>query len=317
MVSGIVTLPLEGRIAVFHPPAGYDLSALDAGRVEVIQPFRPDHDDAAARGLAVSVTPEGHYAAALVVLPRTKALARGLLAAARAVTDGPIIVDGQKTDGADSLLREIRARAETGEPLAKAHGKIFEVRGGDFAEWRSDPREVAGFRVPSGAFSADGPDPASVALAAALPKRLGSEVADLGAGWGYLSREILTRDGVTTLHLVEAGHDALDCARVNIPDPRARFHWQDARGFRPPRPLDTVVTNPPFHKGRRADASLGRAFIAAAGGMLKPSGALWLVANRHLPYEETLRATFREVREAGGDGAFKIVHAARPVRPMR
>jgi 16S rRNA (guanine1207-N2)-methyltransferase len=52
------------------------------------------------------------------------------------------------------------------------------------------------------------------------------------------------------------------------------------------------VTNPPFHVVRAADPGLGRAFVEAARGMLGPRGDLWLVANRHLPYEGALRAAF-------------------------
>jgi 16S rRNA (guanine1207-N2)-methyltransferase len=38
-----------------------------------------------------------------------------------------------------------------------------------------------------GVFSADGPDPASQALAAHLPEKLPTRMVDLGAGWGWLS----------------------------------------------------------------------------------------------------------------------------------
>ena len=313
----MVRLPAEGRIAVLHPPAGYDLSCLPRDRLTVAQPFRPDHDAALTRGYQALVEAEGHFEAVIVVVPRAKEAARALVAAGRELTGGPVVVDGQKTDGVDSLLRECRARGTVGEVLSKAHGKIFQIDGGDFAAWRAETRQVAGFAIPPGGFSAAGPDPGSVALARALPAALGRSVADLGAGWGFLSATILERAAVEVLHLVEADRRALDCARSNVTDPRARFHWADARSFRPPEPLDAVVTNPPFHSARRADPSLGRAFIAAAAGMLKPSGALWLVANRHLPYEGTLREAFGDVREAAGDGAYKIIHAARPRRPMR
>ncbi|NET52538.1 MAG: methyltransferase, partial [Merismopedia sp. SIO2A8] len=53
-------------------------------------------------------------------------------------------------------------------------------------------------------FSADGIDPASSILAAALPEDLGRQVADLGAGWGFLSAHVLTRESVGAVHLVEA-----------------------------------------------------------------------------------------------------------------
>jgi 16S rRNA (guanine1207-N2)-methyltransferase len=40
-----------------------------------------------------------------------------------------------------------------------------------------------------------------------------------------------------------------------------------------------------------------------------------MVANRHLPYEESLRARFGFVEELeGGNSRFKILHAAKPSR---
>jgi len=75
------------------------------------------------------------------------------------------------------------------------------------------------------------------------------------------------------------------------------------------------VMNPPFHTGRAADPSLGRSFISAARAMLTPGGHLWLVANRHLPYEAALGEAFRNVDQIGTDSGFKVYHASRPVRP--
>jgi 16S rRNA (guanine1207-N2)-methyltransferase len=74
---------------------------------------------------------------------------------------------------------------------------------------------------------------------------------------------------------------------------------------------------PPFHLGRTADPALGRAFITAAARVLAPSGSLWMVANRHLPYESTLAASFAKVEEIAGDTRFKVLHATRPARARR
>lgn len=317
--TGLVALPDSGAILVLRPPPDMDLSALPRDRTCIVQPFRPDHDALAAAGWACRPDlPEGErFAVALVRMPRARALAHGLVAAARAFTDGPIVVDGQKTDGVDSLLKEIRKRAEVEGPLAKAHGKIFVLRGGDFSDWAARPGQVGGFRTEPGMFSADAVDPGSVLLARALPGRIGRHVADLGSGWGYLSARVLQDPDVQTLDLVEADHDALQAARTNIDDPRARFHWADARTWRPAQPLDAVVTNPPFHETRAADPGLGRAFIESAAAMLLPSGTLWLVANRHLPYESTLRACFGSVDEIAGDARFKVLAARRPARRGR
>lgn len=314
--SGVAGLPTDGRIAVFRPRAGADLSALPRDRLQLIQGFRPDHDAFAALGYDTAVAPGGDFAAALVCLPRAKAEARGLVARAMALTGGgPVIVDGQKEDGIESLLRDCRRRGTVTEPVSKAHGKLFTILGGDFDAWAPDPQgtDIGGFVTAPGVFSADGVDAGSAALAAVLPVKMTGRVADLGAGWGYLAAQALNREGIAELHLIEADHAALDCARRNVTDPRARFHWADALTFRADPPFDAVITNPPFHDTRAADPALGRGFIAAAATMLKPSGRLWLVANRHLPYEAEARARFREVEELAGTGRFKILAAAKPV----
>ncbi len=316
--SGVFSIPPSGVIAVLRPRAGDDLSALPKDRVEVVTGFRPDHDHFAVQGYRTLAEAEGPWAAAVVCLPRARAAARALIALASAgvTPGGPVAVDGQKTDGIDSALKELRGRVDLSEPVSKAHGKLAVfAAGADFADWRARPAELPGrFVTLPGVFSADGSDRGSEMLAAALPADLGGYIADAGAGWGWLSQAILTHPKVKRLDLIEAEAEALNCARQNVADERARFHWADATTFRPDRLLDHVVMNPPFHTGREADPNLGLNFIRAAARWLAPSGALWMVANRHLPYDRALPDLFREVREIGGDGAFRLTRAAFPVR---
>ncbi|WP_225030147.1 class I SAM-dependent methyltransferase, partial [Xinfangfangia pollutisoli] len=241
-------------------------------------------------------------------------------AAAEAAPGAPIAVDGQKTDGIEPILRDLRDRVALSAPVTKAHGKlaVFPADAAALADWAAAPRQIeGGFVTRPGVFSADAPDRGSALLAQALPEVLGPKVVDLGAGWGFLSRAVLARKGVKRLDLVEAEADALACARDNITDDRARFHWADATSFRPENLAETVVMNPPFHTGRAADPALGAAFIAAARRMLAPDGTLWLVANRHLPYDAVLSAHFLSVETIGGDAAFRLIRAAKPKRPAR
>lgn len=315
--SGDVSLPEDGRVAVFGPRAGVDLSALPVGLCQIITGFKPDHDHLAGTGHDCVRRPEGRYGAAVVCAARVRALTEAMVAEAAAVTDGPVIVDGAKTDGVEPILRACRKRAAVGPVLSKAHGKLFSFPAGPgFEDWaRGDPREVAGgFVTLPGLFSADGIDPGSEFLADNLPAKLGARVADLGAGWGYLSRRVLARKSIEEMHLIEADIDALDCARRNVLDKRALFHWEDATRWHPPAALDTVIMNPPFHTSRSPDPGLGRAFIRAAARILAPKGQLFLVANRHLAYESELARNFAEVDEMQGTSRFKLLHAARPTR---
>ena len=311
--TGALELPAEGKIAVYRPQRGDDLSALPQGRVVVLTGFKPDRDHFAA---TYDVAPAPPYAAAIVCLPRSREAGRDLIARASAevAPGGWVAVDGQKTDGIDTALKDLRARVDLSESLSKAHGKLasFPV-GPDLSDWRAQPQLVEGFRTLPGVFSADGPDRGSILLAGALPALKG-KVADLGAGWGYLAAAILACPGVKRLDLVEAEADALACAKANITDDRARFHWADATTWRPETLLDAVVTNPPFHAGRSADPSLGLAFIRAARRMLAPDGSLWLVQNRHLPYDAALAEAFLIHQEVAGDGAFRVIHAQKPRR---
>lgn len=315
--DGVFAPPATGDIAVYAPREGDQFSALSIARVQIITGFRPDAEWFAARGYQMGNGVP--YVAALVCLPRAKEAARALISRAMAevVPGGPVAVDGQKTDGIDSLLRECRGMglAITG-PVSKAHGKLFVLTAGPaLAGWEARPKLIeGGFQTVPGVFSADAPDRGSVMLAAALPAKIGARVIDLGAGWGYLSRAVLTRDTVAELDLVEADQDALDCARANITDPRARFHWADARSFKPERPAHAVVMNPPFHTARTPDPDLGIAFLRAAARMLVPDGTLWLVANRHLPYDRVLAELFRQTEDIGGDAAFRLIRASHPLR---
>lgn len=311
--TGAVVLPDQGMIVVYRPRMGDDLSALPRDRVVVVTGFKPDHDHFAK---AFSVTPAAPYAAALVCLPRSREGARALisLAADEVAPGGIIVIDGQKTDGIDTALKELRGRVDLSDSLSKAHGKLASfLAGSGLEDWRATTRGIdGGFQTLPGIFSADAPDPGSVLLAAALPGDLGGKVADLGAGWGFLAREILRRPKVKRLDLVEAEADALTCAKANITDERARFHWADATTWKPESLLDVVVMNPPFHQGRDADPALGAAFLQAARRMLAPKGSLWLVANRHLPYDAVLSDAFLEYHEIAGTSAFRVIHATKP-----
>jgi len=323
--SGL-TLPQAGTIAVLHPRAGESLAPLPRERVQVVTPHFPDHAAFVAQGYTCAHSAEGDAAAALVCLPRSRAEAQDLIATACALTDGPVIIDGQKTDGVDALLKALRTRADVAEPISKGHGKIYWFPSPGAAamnDWRAGAITVPDasgqpFDTRAGLFSADGVDPGSALLAANLPATLYGTAVDLGAGWGYLSAALLARaPKIKALHLVEADARALECAQRNVTDPRAVFHWADATLPLPGLQADLVIMNPPFHAGRKGQPGLGIAFIRAAAALLRPSGQLWLVANRHLPYEAALTASFKRHEEVAGTPAFKVLMCEGPVRAIR
>ncbi|MEX0329364.1 MAG: methyltransferase [Ruegeria sp.] len=309
-------LTLAPPVSVIGATSAHDLSAVPAGS-QVVQPFKPFHDHFATMGFEAVPKADDKCHDIIVFLPRAKAQARALIQLACHRASGTVVIDGAKTDGVDSVLKDIRKKVAVQGPISKAHGKIFWFQADPtaFDDWAAPVTQVAGgFRTAPGVFSADGIDPASDLLRKTFPAKLGSRVADLGAGWGYLSAGLIADETLTSLHLVEADHTALTCARANVHDPRAQFHWADATTWRVDEPLDAVVMNPPFHTSRSADPALGQDFIRSAARNLGRSGDLWMVANRHLPYEATLTENFARVEEVAGDNRFKVFHASRPRR---
>jgi 16S rRNA (guanine1207-N2)-methyltransferase len=168
-------------------------------------------------------------------------------------------------------------------------------------------------------FAWDRVDTASALLASQLPVTLSGRGADLGAGYGYLAAELLRRcPRVTAIDLYEAEQRALESARINLAnatrdcarDVAVDYFWHDVTtGL--VRQYDVIVSNPPFHQGRADQPVLGQAFIVAAANALAPDGRLWLVANRHLPYEAMLAAHFGAVHSVVVQDGFKIIEASK------
>ena len=311
--DGLLILP-DGPICVMRPPVTYDISALG----------RPAHiahslftDSAAWSAAGYDVSQDiGEAKTVVVVTPRSKALARSMVAEACAHAE-LVIVDGYKTDGVDSLFKNCRKVLGDLPSVTKDHGRLFWFNASpDFADWKAPPPAIGphGYYTTAGVFSEGSVDKGSALLAAALPAKLPTRLADFGAGWGYLTSELLKRDNIKSIDLVEAEALSLECARLNVTDPRANFIWGDATQHRAEKGYDGIIMNPPFHTSRDAQPAIGQAFIAGAAKALASHGKLWMVANRHLPYEAHLRDHFRNVDELPGNGAFKIFHATRPQR---
>ena len=227
------------------------------------------------------------------------------------------------TAGAARFEKELSKVAGNIESLQKNKCRVFFAM--KHSQWDQEAlaqwRELGGSRTAEGTdlltragiFSPDHIDAGSALLADHLPGNIRGKVADLGAGWGYLSRVLLERcDGIQKLDLYEADARALGLARKNLPqsDTEVRFLWHDVT-----QPLNgiyhTIVMNPPFHTGQRQDVDLGIAFIRTAAAALRRGGSLFVVANRQLPYERELDALGLVWRKAAEDSTFKLLFAER------
>lgn len=296
------------------------------------QGFRPEADALQRVGVASSPrVADGSHARVLLLLPRQRDQSRALLARglAQLGPDGVLVASLANKEGARSAEADLSRLAGSVHSLSKNKCRVFWVSASAAtidrdlqATWLAldSPRPIAGGRFLSrpGLFAWDRIDDASAMLAACLPDDLAGRGADLGAGFGFLSSEVLRRcPALLSLDLFEADHGALDLACKNLaradhanPSVKLDFHWHDVSSGLPGR-YDFIVTNPPFHQGREDLPQLGRAFITAAAQALVPGGKLWLVANRHLPYEAALANGFARVRVVELRDGFKVIEAVK------
>ncbi len=332
--TGALAWPRDARVLFAHARDGWPLRAMPLERLVCEQTFKP-YAEALQRGglTVVASTDDEKFPLVLLLPPRQREQARADLARAAQCTiaGGTIVASIANNEGARSGESDMQRLLGPIHNINKNHCRVFWTTLRDekldralLEEWMlvDAPRPIANGRFMSrpGVFAWDRIDAASELLAAHLPGDLFGRGADLGAGYGYLSAEVLARcPRVTSLDLYEADARALELARSNLARlnlanistaAKLDYHWHDVTTGLPHR-YDFIVTNPPFHQGRADLPELGRAFIAVAADALIAGGRLWLVANRHLPYESILNERFHTVRTVASERGFKVIEAVK------
>lgn len=322
-------LPEAGGSALVYRavPGDYLRRLGKAMDVDCIQTDKPLADELSRFGHVPGEQPAHPVRLAIVFATkhREEVLYHLALAAEHLEEGGTLIVTAANTLGAPSLERRTTELMGGVVSFCKHKCRVFHavkrsdrMNRGLLQEWRRSGElrriETNGYFSCPGLFSWKSIDLGSRLLADSLPVSLHGSGADLGAGYGYLSRMALERaSGIKVLHLFEAERKALDAAKRNLAEFESRcelhFDWADVTAGLGVTGLDFVLMNPPFHVGRGALPALGRSFVQAALRALKPGGRLYMVANRHLPYEGEIQALSAAVESEVQDSGFKLIVA--------
>lgn len=249
-------------------------------------------------------------------LERRYVLAQGLRALA---PNGALVALAPKAKGGARLGGELAAFGCLVHEDARRHHRICQARKPASPVGLADaiaagaPRILPALRLwtQPGVFSWDRLDPGTSLLLDHLAG-LAGQGADLGCGVGVLALRALENPAASQITCVDIDQRAVDAARRNIADPRARFLHADVRGPTPSlEGLDFVIMNPPFHDTGKEDRGLGLAFISAAAAVLRRGGVCRMVANIALPYEGRLNAAFASARMLVQRGGYKVYEAIR------
>lgn len=321
-------LGAEGRVLFLRGQPAPFLERFK-GRLTCEQPWKPRAVALEAVGHSVSRDSTGPFQTILLLPERQRETILGDLARAHDLLaeGGTLIVALHNDWGAKRTEQQLAEVAGEVQTVSKHHSRVFwtvKKQAWDTTKLTSWKEAAAMQRVLEGRFwSAPGLfhwdeiDTGSRLLTEQLPSSLSGAGADLGAGWGFLSDHLLRAcPNLRSLDCFEADGAALECLRRNlgnVPTPiRPRIVWSDVTSGLGNSKYDFIVMNPPFHDGRDADPLLGIKFITTAASSLRSGGELWLVANKHLPYENMMRDCFEHSRTILEKEGFKVLHGARP-----
>jgi len=164
-----------------------------------------------------------------------------------------------------------------------------------------------------GVFAWDRLDEGTARLVDAMAIGVGGRVLDLGCGTGLAGLAAARRAPNGEVVLVDADLRAVRSARYTleangIGNGEVLLSDGVAYAFGG-QPFDVVITNPPFHQGRKVDHDVAHQFVRDSHGVLRDGGTLFLVANRFIGYDDLVRQTFGNVATAYAGSSYHVLTA--------
>lgn len=153
-------------------------------------------------------------------------------------------------------------------------------------------------------------DTGTAVLLEYLPAPRTGKLLDLGCGSGVIGLSMKARENALDVTLADVDALALQSTRLNAARLGLSVEVLASDGLAEVSgKFDYIVSNPPFHQGKDTNYGFAQQLLAQAQQHLVHEGQLWLVANRHLPYEEWAKEHFANVEVMAQERGFKIIVA--------
>ncbi|HTI15682.1 MAG TPA: class I SAM-dependent methyltransferase [Dictyobacter sp.] len=143
---------------------------------------------------------------------------------------------------------------------------------------------------------------------------------DMGCGAGFIGLHLARQARLGHVTMVDTSLTAVDASLLAVKQANLdNVRVVASNGVQAVRDqqYDLIATNPPFHQGGIQTREIAEQFIRDAAQVLQPTGHFYLVANRFLKYEPTLRECFQNMEEIGGDTRYKVLCASIPVSQQK
>ncbi|GGY48303.1 ribosomal RNA small subunit methyltransferase C [Bacterioplanes sanyensis] len=256
----------------------------------------------------------------ILMWPKSKALATALLhcLAAMAVPAQQVFAVAANDAGGKSIGSCASKAGHSAEKIDSARRcSLWQLTlqpNADFNWLRhasSFSAEQQSFMALPGVFSFDRLDRGTAVLLEHLPAPEHGRVLDLGCGAGVIGLTFKRRSPGLELTLSDVDALALRSAELNSLRQQLPVRLQASDGLNAIQGrYDYIVCNPPFHQGKDTDYQFAQRLFADAPQHLTQDGQLWLIANRHLPYEEWAQQHFARVEVMVQSDGFKLLLAS-------
>lgn len=141
-----------------------------------------------------------------------------------------------------------------------------------------------------------------------LPAPAHGKVLDLGCGSGVIGLSLKHQQPALELTLADVDAFALRSAELNSMRMGLSTQVVASDGLQHiDGRFDFIISNPPFHQGKDTDYRFAQTLFQQAKQHLVGDGQLWIVANRHLPYEDWGQQYFASCEVLAQQEGFKIL----------
>lgn len=253
----------------------------------------------------------------ILLWPKSKELGQKLLTMLATKTQHCYVI-ATNDNGGKSIGNAVKDLAETSQKIDSArHCALWqlELKQNDTPyNWlkfaKSFQFEQQSYMTLPGVFNHGKLDTGTEILLEHLPAPKHGRILDLGCGSGVIGLSMKARNANLDLTLADSDALALRSSQLNSmrlgleADIKATNGLGDISGR-----YDYIYTNPPFHQGKQTDYRFAEKLLAEASQHLTKQGQLWIIANRHLAYEEWAKEAFNQVETLVQTRGFKLICA--------
>lgn len=166
------------------------------------------------------------------------------------------------------------------------------------------------FMTLPGVFSHGRIDVGTSVLLEYLPAPAAGRILDLGCGSGVIGLTMKQRNPELNVALADVDVLATRSSELNALRQGHEVEIFQSDGMADiVGQFDYIISNPPFHQGTNTDYAFAEQLFADAKQQLVSGGQLWIVANRHLPYEDWAKQQFEQVEVMTQEQGFKLIVA--------